>query len=127
MAERLYTFPRSFRLCSRREVSAVFDGRVSERGGPLVVYGLPNGLAHSRLAIVVGRRVGTAPRRNRIKRLIREAFRLERRKLPGGYDLVIVVRPHEPVAMVGYQGLLGALVSRLDGEWGRRGGGGRAE
>ena len=39
------------------------------------------------------RMVGTAPVRNRIKRLLREAFRLHPYDLPRGYDLVIVVRP----------------------------------
>ena len=53
---------------------------------------LPNGLGHSRLGIVVGRRHGNAVRRNRMKRLLREAFRLNRGMLSVPCDVVIVPR-----------------------------------
>lgn len=42
-----------------------------------------------RLGLVVSRRFGPAVRRNRFKRLVREAFRLHQADWPAGFDLVI--------------------------------------
>ena len=66
--------------------------RVSASDGHLLVFGCPNGLAHARLGLSVSRKVGGAVVRNRWKRLIREAFRLSRRELPRGIDLVVIPR-----------------------------------
>ena len=78
------------------------------------MYSLPNDLGHQRMGISISRRVGTAPRRNRIKRLLREAFRLSPIVLPRGYDLVIVVRPHAPLEFSEYQKLFAQLVEKSD-------------
>jgi ribonuclease P protein component len=120
MPNNRHTFPKSRRLCTRPEVSAVFDARVSESRGPLVMYALPNRLSHLRLALVIGRRVGSAVRRNRIKRLLREAFRVHQHDLPATYDLVIVVRPHGPMILAEYQKLLTHLLLRLHRAWSDR-------
>lgn len=47
-----------------------------------------------RIGLVVGRKVGNAVRRNRIKRLCRECFRLWPDMLPPGVDLVVIARAH---------------------------------
>lgn len=56
------------------------------------LFGRPNGLPHSRLGITTTRKLGGAVKRNRARRLVREAFRTRRDELPTGYDLVFVVR-----------------------------------
>src|SRR5579862_3336482 len=122
MPERHFTFSRSRRLNSEARFAAVFDARVRDTKGPLVIYALPNEFPHYRLGLSVSRRVGTAPRRNSIKRLLREAFRLIPHDLPGAYDLVIVVRPHEPLALEEYQSSLTAAAKKLHAAWQRRGG-----
>lgn len=85
------------RLSHDRQFQAVLGAKVRKSRGVLTVSALPNTLAHSRLGLSVGVRVGSAVVRNRCKRLIREAFRLEQLALPpsltGGYDLVVGVRP----------------------------------
>ena len=63
---------------------------------------------------------GTAPRRNQIKRMLREAFRLMQHDLPRGYDLVVVVRPHEPQLLADYQRLLSGLAVKLHRKWEQR-------
>jgi ribonuclease P protein component len=108
-----HTFPRSHRLGGRYEFSAVFDYKTRESRGPLTLYARPNDHGHCRLGISISRKVGTAVRRNRIKRLLRESFRLMQHDLPVGYDLVIVVRPHEPLILADYQRLLSALALKL--------------
>lgn len=60
-------------------------------GASLTVYALSNPLGHNRLGITVSRKVGKAVRRNRWKRLIREAFRRNKQELPQGFDLVVIV------------------------------------
>ena len=114
------SFPRSHRLGGKLAFTAVYDARSKESRGPLAVFSRPNGLPHPRLGLSVSRRVGSAPVRNRIKRLLREAFRAGQHDLPIGYDLVIVVRPHAPMVLAEYQRLLTALTIRSHTTWQRR-------
>jgi ribonuclease P protein component len=65
----------------------------------------------------VGRKVGTAPKRNRIKRLLREAFRQMQHDLPTGYDIVINVRPHDLALLADYQRMLSATTVKLHQIW----------
>jgi len=94
----------------------VYDVGAKETRGPLRIFARANGLAYSRLGISISRRVGIAVKRNRIKRLLREAFRLSREALPTGYDWVVVVRPHEPMGLGEYQDLLRSLTQQLEGK-----------
>ena len=70
-----------------------YGRRCSAGDGRILVFGHPNGLPHPRLGISASRRVGNAVVRNRWKRLLREAFRLTRQKLPQGIDLIVIPRP----------------------------------
>ena len=58
----------------------------------LVLYARPNGLNKNRLGLTVGAKVGKAHVRNRIRRRVRESYRLRESGLKTGYDLVIVAR-----------------------------------
>jgi len=115
-----YTFPASHRLSGPLAFAAVYDAKTRDSRGPLTLYSLPNNLPHSRLGLSVSRRVGNAVRRNRIKRMLRESFRLMQHDLPGNYDLVIVVRPHEALPLTDYQKLLSSAIGRLHKTWARR-------
>ena len=117
MSERSYTYTREHRLRHARQFDAVYAAKVRETRGPLTVFGLPNDLGHPRLGLSVPRRVGTAPKRNRIKRLLREAFRLSQHDCPRGYDLVINVRPHDTAMLADYQRMLSAMLLKLHRTW----------
>ena len=52
----------------------------------------PNGRPYSRLGITVGRKIGGAVQRNRLKRRVREFFRLNKDFLPGSSDLMVTAR-----------------------------------
>lgn len=53
---------------------------------------------HCRLGITVTKKVGHAPARNRIKRLIREYFRLNRHKLVNYWDINVIAKREANVA-----------------------------
>jgi ribonuclease P protein component len=73
-----------------------FQRRRWESDNVLAVYGIENGRDHPRLGISVSRKkVRSANDRNRLKRLIREAFRLSKAELPPGLDLVVVPRAQD--------------------------------
>ena len=80
------------RLSTKREFDRVFREGRTFRYGEIVVKAAPNGLPFKRLGLSVGRRHGNAVRRNRMKRLIREAFRLNKACLSVSCDLVVIPR-----------------------------------
>ena len=57
------------------------------------VFILPNQSNKRRLGITVSRKVGAATRRNRIKRLLREFFRLHKSCLPPSSDILFIAKP----------------------------------
>lgn len=87
-----YRFLKKYRLRQRKEFDRVFRQRRSTADGLLVMYACRNGFDHSRVGMVVSRKVGNAVTRNRWKRLIREAFRLNRAGLPASLDIVVIPR-----------------------------------
>jgi ribonuclease P protein component len=85
-------FSRDFRIRLQRDFQRAYQRRCTASDKLLLVFAFPNGLAHARLGLSVSRKVGRAVRRNRWKRLIREAFRLARDRLPAGLDLIVIPR-----------------------------------
>ncbi|MFM8931390.1 MAG: ribonuclease P protein component, partial [Gemmataceae bacterium] len=72
---------------------AVFDNRCCCSEGWLAVHGRVNGLAYSRFGSSIGKRlVGNNIRRNRVRRMLREAVRLNKDRLPVGLDFVLTSR-----------------------------------
>jgi len=118
------TFRARHRVSRDADYRAAHRARLRKSAGPLVVFARATDLAEPRLGLSVGRRVGNAVRRNRIKRLLREAFRLDRERLPapptGAYDLVVSVRPHEPAGLGSYRGWLADAARRADAEHRKR-------
>ncbi|MFO0454917.1 MAG: ribonuclease P protein component [Planctomycetota bacterium] len=87
------SFPASARLRKQAEFEAVYAGNSYAADSTLVITARKHGNGPSRLGLSVSRQVGNAVVRNYWKRLIREAFRKNRHRLPAGFDLV--VRPRK--------------------------------
>ena len=58
----------------------------------LVLYSRPNHLKENRVGITVGKKLGKAVTRNRVRRRLREIYRLHEAQFQPGYDLVVVAR-----------------------------------
>jgi ribonuclease P protein component len=106
------------RLSRSADFERVYREGRSHASRHLVVYAFPRAQADGgpRLGVSVGRKLGGAVERNRVKRLLREAFWAAEPTLSPGHDFVIVARPAagELASEGGERALEGALREVLD-------------
>ncbi len=57
-----------------------------------VLYICKNDRTNSRIGLTVSKKVGKSVQRSRVKRLIRETFRLNQHRIVDGYDIVVIAR-----------------------------------
>lgn len=117
---RRYRFTRAQRLQHKREFEAVYAAKARAESWPLLVQAVPAIGGRSRLGLSIGRRLGNAVRRNRMKRLLRESFRLEQAEFPAAYDVVVSTKPHEELSLDDYRRLLRESIAKLDRLWTKR-------
>lgn len=85
MSDRL-TFQRTQRLAGRGAFRRVMDARARAEVGPFSVHSAPGETLQTRIGISIGRRCGNAVTRNRIKRLLREAYRLSQHEYASSWS-----------------------------------------
>jgi ribonuclease P protein component len=101
------------RLRSPLQFARVYDGGMRAGDGHLLVFAAPNDLGTTRFGLSVSRKHGNAARRARLKRLLREAFRLSQHDLPQGLDLVLIPRQGSGAELDDYRGSLVRNAERL--------------
>lgn len=111
-----YTFSRNQRIKSQLDFARLTRRGLRLTRGPLIFNASRSEKKSSRIGIRISRRCGVAPVRNRIKRLLREAYRLMQHDWPFSVDLIVTVKPHEPLQLADYQKLLSGAMVKLSND-----------
>ena len=85
-----YKFPKKARIHSKKDFRVVLDYKLFNRNELMTLYIAPNNAEKSRFAVSISSKVAPAAVRNRLKRLAREAFRLSRDEIEGGFDYLVI-------------------------------------
>ena len=88
-----YSLPKNKRIASSRRFEEIILKKQRKSDGLLTVYMLQNDLDYPRLGVSIVRSSLSAVRRNRLKRLIREVFRLSQNEIPKGFDYLVMISP----------------------------------
>ena len=86
------SFPKNVRLLKRAQFLELSKKGQKIHTGFFIVVVLEGKTQNNRIGITASKKIGNAVKRNRIKRLIRESFRLRRENLSGNKDINIIVR-----------------------------------
>lgn len=108
-----FRFPKSRHLRSGADFARVYAAKQRAGDGHLLVFAARSELSETRIGLSVSKKNGNAVQRARIKRLLREAFRLSRCELPGGLDLILIPRPGSGSTLADYRRSLKSLTRRL--------------
>lgn len=84
--------PKRERLCGHDCIGRFFASGRRGTAGKIVALALPNPDGDRRMAAVAGKKLGKAVGRNRMRRLLRAAYRTQKDVLPQGWDLVFMAR-----------------------------------
>ena len=87
-----FSFRRHERLQRRKDFQLALHHGSRRQTKNFTIILRPNALQFSRLGVTVSKKVGNAVKRNRVKRCLREFFRLHKHKLPPSHDLVILAK-----------------------------------
>lgn len=105
------TFGREERIRKRQDYLRIYEQGVRTYSKRFTIITLANQAGIRRLGITVSKKTGNAVQRNRIKRILREFFRLNKSRLPASQDIVIIAK--KGILPLMYGDVCTELLSRL--------------
>ncbi len=102
---------KKLKLKSNRDFRKTYDKGKSFANKYLVIFFIKNGLESNRIGVAVTKKLGRSVVRNKVRRRIREAYRLNNHKVRQGYDIVFLSRVG--AKEVGYKELESAVLHLL--------------
>ena len=113
-----FNFTKAQHLRSKSDFERVYALKNKAADGVLLVFAARNEGPVTRIGLSVSKKHGGAIVRNRLKRLLREAFRLTQHQIPANLDLIVIPLAKEKASLVAYEESLvkatRRLVRRLD-------------
>jgi ribonuclease P protein component len=103
--------PRECRVARRAEYDAVYREGRRRSSREFTIFVRPNGLERSRFGWSIKKALGSAVRRNRIRRRLREILRLHRQEISPGWD--IVIHPRTSAATADFSALSRELLQLI--------------
>jgi ribonuclease P protein component len=105
------TFGRDERIRKRQDYLRIYEQGVRVYSKHFTIITCTNQAGIRRLGMTVSKKAGNAVQRNRIKRLLREFFRLNKSRLPSSQDIVIIAK--RGILPLTYGDVCAELESRL--------------
>jgi ribonuclease P protein component len=107
------TFPHTARLRSGKDFERVYALKCKAADGVLLLFMAKNDGPATRIGLSVSKKHGGSVDRNRLKRWLREAFRLEQHQFPSRIDLIAIPLDGSRASLAAYRKGLVSLVKRL--------------
>ena len=102
------------RVRDTRDYANIYDYQQKAWDRFLLIFAMPNGKEMTRFGLSVSKRHGNAVVRARLKRLLREAFRLEQQEIPIGLDMVLIPQKNSQVTIDDFRHSIVKLSQKLD-------------
>lgn len=106
-------FPRSRRLRSSLDFQRVYALKQRAGDGTILIFAAKNETGITRIGLSVSKKNGNSVVRHRIRRLLKEAYRLEQHQVPEGLDLILIPRPGSDATVEDYRKSIVILSQRL--------------
>ena len=108
-----FPFSKSQRIHSNRDFAGIYELNQRADDQYLLIFAAVNQRNSTRIGLSVSKKHGNAVRRMKLKRLLREAFRLTQHELPKGLDMILIPRIRSGAGLSDYHNSLLRLSQKL--------------